>query len=512
MKELVLEDYHVVCPSEKDAPLEQYVRTDVRRFGASDYREARALPILMEIGFREDGSSAIQSYLFPRELWKLEGAQAWVADQHCAAPPEWKGPDIGVVTEGTMDKSTVKEAEWTTAYINDLPDSAFAYIEPGGTKDEQGKTTPRSKRHFPIKDANGKPDAAHVRNALSRAPQSPFGAKALPKIRAAAKALGIGQAAKEGDVSGADGVEGELSLVERIDGITSSRVDRAARTVYGAALLNSHSRNQSRSGQGHRYYPAGTMRQAEPMFEGIQLFVNHPEEGTEGKVRDVREILGMAENVRTEDYGHGTATLRGNIKAVPGSLGDWFLGIAEAMPGIAGFSINASGKLRDDNGNDVVESFTVADSIDFVSKPGATSSIFESLRGSHAGAEEKKDMEKIKELEGEVTKLKEAQAAEAEKAKTLETENKVLKDEKAKHEREAALEKAIKEAGLEPAAITPVFREVLLGCEKPEKLKELLEDRKAAIEHRLPESHEERILGDGERELTVAEVAAAARG
>jgi len=30
-------------------------------------------------------------------------------------------------------------AKWTTAYINDLPDSAFALIEPGGEKDEEAK-------------------------------------------------------------------------------------------------------------------------------------------------------------------------------------------------------------------------------------------------------------------------------------------------------------------------------------------------------------------------------------
>jgi hypothetical protein len=76
-------------------------------------------------------------------------------------------------------------AKMTAASINDLPDSAFAYIEPGGKKDEHGRTTPRSKRHFPIHDA------AHVRNALARAPQSPFGKKAMPKIRAAAKKFGI---------------------------------------------------------------------------------------------------------------------------------------------------------------------------------------------------------------------------------------------------------------------------------------------------------------------------------
>jgi phage head maturation protease len=85
------------------------------------------------------------------------------------------------------NESEVGRAQMTAARINDLPDSAFAYIEPGGSKDESGKTVPRSKRHFPIHDA------AHVRNALARAPQSPFGDKAMPKIKAAAKKFGVGE-------------------------------------------------------------------------------------------------------------------------------------------------------------------------------------------------------------------------------------------------------------------------------------------------------------------------------
>lgn len=64
------------------------------------------------------------------------------------------------------------KAVWTAAYINDLPDSSFLYIEDGGTKDDQGKTTPRSLRHFPYKDASGAVDLPHLRNALARIPQS----------------------------------------------------------------------------------------------------------------------------------------------------------------------------------------------------------------------------------------------------------------------------------------------------------------------------------------------------
>lgn len=77
------------------------------------------------------------------------------------------------------------KAAMSSAAINDLPDSAFAYIEPGGTKDSDGKTTPRSLRHFPIHDKT------HADNAAARIAQgAEFGEQALPKVRAAQKKFG----------------------------------------------------------------------------------------------------------------------------------------------------------------------------------------------------------------------------------------------------------------------------------------------------------------------------------
>lgn len=64
------------------------------------------------------------------------------------------------------------KAVWSTSFINDLPDSSFLYIEPGGKKDSTGRTVPRSKRHFPYKDKSGKIDLPHLRNAIARIPQS----------------------------------------------------------------------------------------------------------------------------------------------------------------------------------------------------------------------------------------------------------------------------------------------------------------------------------------------------
>lgn len=98
--------------------------------------------------------------------------------------------------EDQTPKGAEQRAALSTAAINDLPDSAFAYIEPGGEKDADGKTTPRKLRHFPIQDK------AHVQNALSRAPQSPFGDKAMPAIKAAAKKFGIDVQSNAADLDG----------------------------------------------------------------------------------------------------------------------------------------------------------------------------------------------------------------------------------------------------------------------------------------------------------------------
>jgi hypothetical protein len=57
--------------------------------------------------------------------------------------------------------------EWDTAYINTLPDSAFALVVPG-EKDKEGRTVPRTNRNLPYKDRNDKVDLPHLRNAMAR--------------------------------------------------------------------------------------------------------------------------------------------------------------------------------------------------------------------------------------------------------------------------------------------------------------------------------------------------------
>jgi len=87
------------------------------------------------------------------------------------------------------NEDQTENAVWSTKYVNDLPDSAFLHVESGGKKDEEGKTTPRTLRHFPYKDQNGEVDLPHLRNALARIPQSSLSQAVKDKTTAKAEKI-----------------------------------------------------------------------------------------------------------------------------------------------------------------------------------------------------------------------------------------------------------------------------------------------------------------------------------
>jgi len=130
-------------------------------------------------------------------------------------PPH--GTGLGKKKKKKKKDKKYKKAVWTGAYINDLPDAAFAYIEPGGTKDDEGKTKPRALRHLPhhnmsVKNPNEKDsvDLPHLRNALARLPQTNLSdvakAKARKHLKMHAKQHEIGEFAKNLDEA-IEGVE-----------------------------------------------------------------------------------------------------------------------------------------------------------------------------------------------------------------------------------------------------------------------------------------------------------------
>lgn len=99
------------------------------------------------------------------------------------------------------------KAVWSQAYVNDLEDDCFAGVEPGGKKDDEGKTVPRDLRHLPHhakgNGGDGPVDLVHLRNALARVEQMEdggpeFRAKCRAHLERHARAEGIGDRGDSG--------------------------------------------------------------------------------------------------------------------------------------------------------------------------------------------------------------------------------------------------------------------------------------------------------------------------
>lgn len=101
--------------------------------------------------------------------------------------------DLEPGAESIFRKDLILLAKWSRAYINKLPDNAFALILPGGQKDSTGRTAPRSLRKLPHHGPGGAVDKPHLANALSRAAQQPALKKAISHLRKHANAIGMGK-------------------------------------------------------------------------------------------------------------------------------------------------------------------------------------------------------------------------------------------------------------------------------------------------------------------------------
>lgn len=174
-------------------------------------------------------STTIQSYIFQKDKWTVGRARQWVDDHKKSLDKQMtESGGAGAlvpVEEEIMTEEIETAAEWTRAYINDLPDSSFLYIAPGGEKDEDGKTVPRNLRYFPYKNADGSNDLPHLRNAIARIPQSNApGLTSAKKNALQEKARGILEKEQEKAAEGAS--------EEKVGRVLSQRnADRIATAV-----------------------------------------------------------------------------------------------------------------------------------------------------------------------------------------------------------------------------------------------------------------------------------------
>mgnify|MGYP001474943553 CR=1 FL=1 len=271
--------------------------------------------------------------------------------------------------------NNMEEAVWSREYINNLPDSSFAVILPGGKKDEEGKTVPRSLRYFPYKDMDGNVDLPHLRNALARLPQAKipeeYRKKAEEVLRAAAKKFNIGEALDD------------QAVFEALD------IEEGKRRAKVVIIKEGWSKNK-------RYYPAKTLAEAVPLFEGAKCYLDHSDiKGIPN--RSVRELTGFFENVKFVGK-----QIEADLQFLDTEAGRVGFDIAKESikhnKTLAGLSIRGSGVLRKIEEGYEVESLTSILSVDLVSDPAAGGE-FLKLYENTMEVEDMKDLtvEKLKE-------------------------------------------------------------------------------------------------------------------
>jgi hypothetical protein len=164
-----------------------------------------------------------------------------------------------------------------------------------------------------------------------------------------------------------------VPLVE-ITRSTSLRVDRDAGVIHGVKVLGLVSAN-------NRRYTRAAIEKARPLYEGIRVNIDHPHDARPDERRRLADRLGRLENIRATDAGL-FADLH-YLKSHP--LAAMTVEAAERMPEALGLSHNAVGRVVKHQQETIVEEIMQVRSVDVVSDPATTKSLFEEERGQGSG-------------------------------------------------------------------------------------------------------------------------------
>ena len=408
--------------------------------------------------------------------------------------------------EGIMQILEASNKSWATVDKSKLPKSCFLWIEGDGSK--------KSQWHLPIYEGAGgigsdgmyKSRGQLNLNGLRAASGAIAGARAgkpmsIPadvraRITALLKANKIGQFAESIEIQ----ESGEKEIIFTSN-LKEAVIDKDNKIIRNVVLLSRFSANK-------REYTSNCLNKSIPLFEGIKSFANHGKKGENS--RDVRDLIGKYENIREEN-----GKVKGDLNLLDNA--GWVVSIAEKMPDIVGNSIHAQGKYYRKEGKEIIEELTKLHSVDLVTNPATTVSLFENKIKKEEKGMEYKDIS-LSELQVNRPDLYEAILTEGvtsrnEEVKTMTEERDGLKVKVDKFEvaevlagKGVLVDKLLKESKLPEEAKTEIFKESLMALQEKkegdktvsieEQAKSLIEDRLGAIKGKAG------VKNNGEKTLT----------
>lgn len=157
----------------------------------------------------------------------------------------------------------------------------------------------------------------------------------------------------------------QTDLVEMIQGFGEAKF--SGNTIKNVAIINRISKN-------NRIYSDRALETIVNLADGIKVFCDHEIENTAGKNRSVRDLIGrVLRPHKSNGSVYADLEVLENCK-------EWIFALATQMPETVGMSIRAVGSIspeKDSQGREQVESIARLKSVDLVSEPATTLSLFE---------------------------------------------------------------------------------------------------------------------------------------
>lgn len=176
-------------------------------------------------------------------------------------------------------------------------------------------------------------------------------------------------------------------MYELVESVSASKLSgRITKTdkgylIPGVALLSEFSRNRGPKGKPRRYSES-TQTKAASLFEGLRVYVDHPERDESGKPkpRTVRSLAGKVINPRLRKLtmeGRTISQTVGDLLLVEDANTEHIIKLANLDDKIVGMSITGDGDFKEsENFDDIVN--LEPRSVDIVDKPASTRGLYES--------------------------------------------------------------------------------------------------------------------------------------
>ena len=262
-------------------------------------------------------------------------------------------------------------------------------------------------------------------------------------------------------------MKGKIVIIGKLNEAT---INKEKRLIEKVVLLSAESAN-------NRTYTEDCLTKSVNLLEGAKCYADHDKSGD---TRGVRDLIGIYRDVVYE-----ANKVKGTLHLLDdgSEMSNKVLAIIEQMPELVGNSISARGRYHREDGKDIIEELTKVNSVDIVTDPATTSSLFESIE------EEKEDKQMeykdVKQSELKTSRndiyeaiLKEGAATRDQEVKDLKKKVDDFEVKEAVTKKKENVQKILKEAKIAEELVTETFLDTLNEAKDDEAVKKLIEDRK----------------------------------